>query len=108
MTLKQSSSSMIVFFRLLPIFLVKQLNIDSCNEYVHLLTELCEIVQIIMAPVISVDTIQMLKVLIPSHLRQFKHLFPDQNIMPKQHYMGHLPYIIEKIWSACTCMVYAF
>lgn len=96
MTLKQSSSSMIVFFRLLPIFLVKQLNIDSCNEYVHLLTELCEIVQIIMAPVISVDTIQMLKVLIPSHLRQFKHLFPDQNSMPKQHYMGHLPYIIEK------------
>ena len=97
MTLKQSSSSMIVFFRLLPIFLVKQLHVESGNQYVQFLAELCEIVQIVLAPTISDETIQMLKVLIPSHLRKFKDLFSNQNIIPKQHYMGHLPYIIEKM-----------
>ena len=56
-------------------------------------------------PVISIETAQMLKVLISRHCRKFKELFLLQNIIPKQHYLVHLPSTIEKygplvhVWS---------
>lgn len=104
-TLKQSSSSMIVLIRFLPVFLVEKLNSDVNNPYIEFITELCEFVQIILAPVISIETVQMLKILISRHCRKFKELFPNHNIIPKQHYLLHLPSTIEKygplvhVWS---------
>lgn len=106
-TLKQSSSSMIVLLRLLPFFLVIKLNADINNPYIEFISELCELVLIILAPVISIETLQVLKVLISRHCRKFKELFPNYNIIPKQHYLLHLPSTIEKygplvhVWSMC-------
>lgn len=52
--------------------------------------ELIEIVQILFAPVIGLQTINKLKRLIEQHLKHMKNLFPD-NITPKQHYLIHVP-----------------
>ena len=49
------------------------------------------------APVIRLDSIQNLKKLIEEHLNKFKELFPGKNILPKQHYMLHIPAMIEHL-----------
>lgn len=104
-TLKQSASSMIVLMRLLPFFLIEKLNCDFNNRYVAFLVKLCEITLILMSPIISYESVQMLKMIISDHLRKFTYLFPDKNIIPKQHYLIHLPSTIEKfgclsnVWS---------
>ena len=43
------------------------------------------------APVLSVQSVLRLKQMIEQHLKQFKQLFPENNVIPKQHYMLHLP-----------------
>lgn len=60
-SLRQSASSMIVFLKLLPLMLIEKLNCDMENEYVTFLSQFCEIVKLLMASVISVDTVAMLK-----------------------------------------------
>ena len=49
---------------------------------------------------------QDLKVLIENHLRKFKDLFTDKNLIPKQHYIIHIPEMIQllgpMIRSSCS------
>ncbi|CAG2237294.1 unnamed protein product [Mytilus edulis] len=87
-SLRQSASSMIVFLKLL--LLTEKLNCDRENEYVTFLSQFCEIVKLLMASVISVETVAMLKIMIESHLKKFKDLFPEKTIKAKQHYLVHL------------------
>jgi len=84
--LKQSCGQMLILLKILP-FLLN----DVHNEYVQFIVKLIEIVQIVLAPIISLQTILRLKSMIEQHLHQFKLLFPDANVIPKQHYMLHLP-----------------
>lgn len=53
--------------------------------------KLFEIVQIVFAPVISLETVLRLRRIIEQHLHQFKELFSEANVIPKQRYMLHLP-----------------
>lgn len=78
---------MLILLKIMPFLL----NSIATNEYVKFVLELIEIVKILFAPVVSVNTVLRLKKLIELHLKQFKRLFPDKNIIPKQHYMLHLP-----------------
>ena len=87
---------MTVLLRLLPFFLIEKLNCDSDDKYVSFLLELCEIVLIVMSPVISHESISLLRTMIESHLKKFKELFAEKNIIPKQHYLEHLPSDIER------------
>lgn len=48
------------------------------NEYVQFVLDLIEIVQIIFAPVLSVQSVLRLKQMIQQHLKQFKQLFPGE------------------------------
>ncbi|VDI00934.1 Hypothetical predicted protein [Mytilus galloprovincialis] len=89
-SLRQSASSVIVFLKHLPLMLIEKLNCDRENEYVTFLSQFCEIVKLLMASVISVETVAMLKIMIESHLKKFKDLFPEKTIIPKQHYLVHL------------------
>ena len=47
----------------------------------------------------------MLHVMVESHLKKIKQLFPDKTIIPKQHYLPHLVSAIERfepstqVWS---------
>ena len=82
-----------LFLRLLPFFIATFVDMDS-QEYTFL-TELIHIVKVIYSSVISTATIQDLKVLIENHLRKFKGLFLDKTIIPKQHYLIHIPELIK-------------
>ena len=93
--LKYNAAQSRLFLRLLP-FILSSL-IDEDDHYYELLKELIAIVQIIFSPVVSLDTVNLLKVLIAKHLSQFKDKFPDVNIIPKQHYMIHIPTMIQQL-----------
>jgi len=58
---------------------------------------LFEIVQILFAPVIALNTTAKLKLLIKQHLSNVKRLFPETNITPKQHYLIHIPEQIKDL-----------
>lgn len=85
--LKQSSGQMLILLKIMPFLL----NIIEKNVHVQFVLDLIEIVQILFAPILSVQSVMKLKQMIEQHLKQFKQLFPDNNIIPKQHYMLHLP-----------------
>ena len=93
--LKYNAAQSRLFLRLLP-FILSSL-IDEDDHYYELLKELIAIVQIIFSPVVSLDTVNLLKVLISKHLSQFKDKFPDVNIIPKQHYIFHIPTMIQQL-----------
>ena len=59
------------------------------NAYVQLIIEILETVQI--ASVFTIATVSRLKLLIKNHLKDWKELFPDRSVTPKQHYMINLP-----------------
>ena len=93
--LKYNAAQSRLFLRLLPFILSSLIDEDDHNN--ELLKELIAIVQIIFSPVVSLDTVNLLKVLIAKHLSQFKDKFPDVNIIPKQHYMVHIPTMIQQL-----------
>lgn len=90
--LKYKAAQSRLFLRLLPFFLTHFISVD--NEYFQFLMVLSQIVQIIYAPVIKRDSIQNLKELISEHLSHFKAIFPENSIIPKQHYLIHIPTMI--------------
>ncbi|XP_028394435.1 uncharacterized protein LOC114518624 [Dendronephthya gigantea] len=52
---------------------------------------LLQIIRIVFSPTISKEQIPYLQVLIQQHHEKFKELFPDCPIIPKMHYMVHMP-----------------
>ncbi|XP_022616414.1 uncharacterized protein LOC111232973 isoform X2 [Seriola dumerili] len=85
--LKLSSGQMLTLLQIMP-FLLNCVDKKTCIQFV---LDLRDIVQILFAPVLSVQTVSTLKEMIEKHLKKFKELFPDHNITPEQHYMLHLP-----------------
>ena len=57
---------------------------------------LLDILQICVSSLFSVDLVQYLKVLIEMYLSLFRECYPDKTILPKQHYLIHLPSQILK------------
>lgn len=84
--LKQSCGQILILLKILP-FLFN----DMDNENVKFILKLIQIVQIILAHVISLETVLRLRHMIEQHLHQFKELSSEVNVIPKQHYMLHLP-----------------
>lgn len=85
--LKQTSGQMLILLKIIPFLL----NSIEKSEYVQFVLDLIEIVQILFAPVLYVQSVLRLKTMIELHLNKFKQLFPGNNVIPKQHYMLHLP-----------------
>ena len=52
---------------------------------------LLEILQICVTWIISADLVAYLEALIENYLLAFRDCYPDLRIIPKQHYMIHLP-----------------
>ncbi|KAL3967359.1 claudin [Sarotherodon galilaeus] len=86
--LKQSSGQMIILIKILPFLLY---SVVEKNPFIQFILDLIEIVKILFAPVVSLQTVSKLKKMIEDHLKQFRQLFPEKNVIPKQHYMLHLP-----------------
>ena len=76
-------------FRFLPIIIGDKVDLDM--EEWHCLLKLWNIVQICTAPAIRKDDIPYLRVLIEEHHTLFKRLYPDASIIPKMHYIIHIP-----------------
>ncbi|XP_028415149.1 uncharacterized protein LOC114538196 [Dendronephthya gigantea] len=93
--LKFKASQTRLFLRLLPFILCSL--IPAGDDYYTLVTELIELCQIIFSPVITLPTINLLKMKIGQHLQNFKEHFPGLNIIPKQHYMIHIPSMIKHL-----------
>ncbi|KAL4009325.1 hypothetical protein ACER0C_003177 [Sarotherodon galilaeus] len=91
--LKQSAGQMLVLLKILP-FLMDKI---GENHYTQMLRNMLEIIKILFSPIIAVSTLSRLKLLIELHLKHFKQLFPDENIIPKQHYLLHLPSQIKAL-----------
>lgn len=83
---KQSVGQMLVLLKIMP-FLI---DIAGENEHTQMLLKLLEIVKILFSPIIALPTLSRLKLLTEQHLKDFKELLPDTNIIPKQHYLLHL------------------
>lgn len=93
--LKFKAAQARLFLRLLPFILCSLVNEE--DHFYPLLTQLLAIVQIVFSPVITLETTNLLKILIQEHLSQFKDMFPDVNITPKQHYLIHIPRMIKQL-----------
>ncbi|KAL3976394.1 hypothetical protein ACER0C_022280 [Sarotherodon galilaeus] len=82
--LKQSAGQTLVFLKILP-FLI---NKTGENHYTQMLGKM------------------FIKIL--AAFKTFKQLFPDENIIPKQHYLLHLPSQLRALGPAVTHMCMCF
>ena len=63
------------------------------------------IMDILMAPRISTDELAYVQILITEHLQEIKEVHPTINIIPKMHYMVHIPQIatefgpLVRLWT---------
>lgn len=80
--------------RMLPLLLGDYVteNEPHWDNFLLMLT----ITDYVFAPVISEDIIGYLKILIQEHHEAFCILYPSMPIIPKQHYVVHLPEFILK------------
>ncbi|XP_030231383.1 uncharacterized protein LOC115557593 [Gadus morhua] len=102
--LKQSAGQMLVLLKILP-FLIDKI---GENDYTQMLLKLLEIVKILFSPIIALSTLSRLKLLIEQHLKHFKQLFRDANIIPKQHYLLNLPSQIKALGPTVRHMCMRF
>ncbi len=104
--LKYSAAQARLFLRLLP-FILGPL-VDTSDDYYLFIVQLIQIVQLIFSPVIKLETINQLTVLIEQHLSKFKELFPNCNILPKQHYLLHIPSTIRMLGPMIRSSCFSF
>ena len=81
--------------RLLPLLIGSYvpIGIDRRWEcYLLLMT----IVDYVFAPMTSIDVLDYVEELIENHHSSFKELYPTSPIIPKIHYMIHIPHWIRK------------
>lgn len=60
-----------------------------------LLMDLKDIVELVVAPVHTDESISYLEVKILDHRQKYEVLFPDVRILPKQHFLEHYPHLIR-------------
>ena len=59
-------------------------------------TSLLQIVQYALAPEINKDEVALLQVLITNFLSEFTDIYPGASVIPKMHYMLHIPRLTIK------------
>ena len=78
----------------LPLMIGEKIPYDDDEWECYLM--LLDIMQICMSRIVSVDLVQYLKILIEMYLKLFQKCYPNASIIPKQHYLIHLPSQILK------------
>ena len=63
---------------------------EGNNDW-ELFSDLMGIVDLLFAPVIKKGTTVYLRLVISEYLDQFKKLYPNVRLIPKQHFMVHYP-----------------
>ena len=63
---------------------------------------------IVFAKEITASMIEHLRIYIQDHHYLFKKLYPDQNILPKHHFMVHYPHVIQQVGPLINCWCMRF
>ena len=87
------ASQMWCLGRLLPVMLGESVPVEDENWECFIL--LMTIVDYIFAPVISKESLPYVQQIIQEHHEKFKEVYPSCNLIPKMHYMIHIPKWIE-------------
>jgi len=66
------------------------------DEYWMLFLQLMDIVDLLFAPRVSADYAIFLSTLISDHHVEFQTLYPDASVLPKFHFMIHMPRLMKK------------
>ena len=83
-----------LFSRSLPFYVADLVDFDV-GETWKCLALLLRIVSVVLSPCIASDQLDSLRLDINFYLQLFKKCFKDANIIPKQHYLVHIPSNIE-------------
>lgn len=81
-----------LFGRILPL-VVGDLIPDNDERWLAYL-RLMEIVDILFCPTVTEDSVEYLASLIGDHHETFVELYPGHNVIPKMHFMVHMPRLI--------------
>ena len=69
-------------------------HVPSDDDYWQLFLQLMEIVDHLFCPQVSEDEIGYLSVLINDHHTEFIKLYPNESVIPKMHFVVHMPRLI--------------
>ena len=91
--LKLNAENTRILCKILP-FLLHSLGVDLKSTLCQFLLELLSIIQLVFSPVVSEASVQYLKDVIAEYLQSFGELFPENHLLPKHHYLVHIPNLI--------------
>jgi hypothetical protein len=89
---KITAGQMWLLGRILPYMIGE--HIPLTDEHWQNYLQLLQIVDLLFAPFISEDEVGYLSVLITEHHRKFVSLYSNAMLLPKHHYMIHMPRLI--------------
>ena len=78
--------------RILPLLVADYVPDD--DEHWLLYLQMMEIVDLLFSPKLTADHAAYLSALISDHHHDFSQLYPDRSIIPKMHFMIHMPRLI--------------
>lgn len=78
--------------RLLPMMVGQ--HIPEGDEFWENYLLMLSITDLLLAPKITEDEVAYLQILISQHHTAFAELYPDASVIPKMHYMLHMPRLI--------------
>ena len=88
------ASQMWLLGRVLPLVIGDWVPDDDSHWLLYL--SLMEIVDLVFSPKLSQDHVAYISSLISDHHHDFCRLYPDHHIIPKMHFMVHIPRLIIK------------
>ena len=89
--------------RLLPV-MIGHLISDDDPHWKHYL-ELLEIVNLIFSPIVRPETPGYLEVLIEDNFHTFTLLYPEQGVIPKMHFLVHIPRFLARFVMSSSKLV---
>ncbi|KAK6167118.1 hypothetical protein SNE40_021218 [Patella caerulea] len=103
-SIPSSASQMWTLVRILPLMIGEYVPIGDETYEILLILKL--IVELVFAPEIQIQQIAYLDSLIKEHMEIFTEMFPEQRIIPKQHFLIHYPSHIFNYGPlhSCWCM----
>jgi len=89
-----SASQKLELLLILPQLLNLDAVVNSAAWDVYLKLRMC--MDYILSPVLEKDSLPFLAGLIDSYIKEFKENFGEEKLIPKHHYMMHIPSLMEK------------
>ncbi|XP_066933444.1 uncharacterized protein [Clytia hemisphaerica] len=92
--IKYSAENARILLKIIPYLLDVFLPVD--NVYFQFLSSLSRIVALAFSPLFTFGTIGYLSQIIEEHCSVFKSIFPQENLIPKHHYLFETPSLIPR------------